>query len=226
MGRLEVETTLAVPGDGGRFRMKMMLLLRFLAISTFVCLLDCSADDNTGDARFDSLARIIQAAHTTDLPVVDRVEIFALSFPDQKDDTADPQTETFMVRPGSSSDTDEPAIIPSPEISVTPHASTVVTAKDAKRIANDWRSLTFQPNGAFCHIPIYGLRFFRDEEEIFSVSISWKCHNFYMPKIDPQTGRPSVTLYGFKDNAAAMKLLNDLRRLLPHPRIRHPRLGR
>ncbi|QEG00754.1 hypothetical protein Mal15_48260 [Stieleria maiorica] len=201
-----------------------MLALRFLAIFTWVCILDCCADDAAGVPRFEALARLLQAAHTTDLPVVDRVDILAFSFSDPEDDPSDPETETFLVRPASPVVPDGTATIPSPEISVTAHASTVVKGKDAKRIADDWRSLRFQPNGAFCHVPTYGLRFYRDGTVIFSVSICWKCHNFYMPVIDPRTGQASVALYGFDDNAAAKKLLNDLRRLVPHPKIRHPRL--
>lgn len=200
-----------------------MLFLRVFALSAFVCIYPCAGDDLSSVARYEALGRIVQAAHTTDLPTIDRVEVLALRSSDN-DGEADPQSDRFLVRPAAPAVNEEPATLPSPEISVTSHSLRVLTAKDAKRVADNWRSLEFQPNGAFCHIPAYGLRFFRDGELIFSVSVCWKCHNFYLPTIDPQTGRPSVILYGFDDNAAAKKLLNDLRRLVPHPEIRHPRL--
>lgn len=201
-----------------------MLYLRALTIAAVACGSPCVGDDNTGVAHYEALARLVQAAHTRDLPTIDRVEVFALSFADEGDDASSPESETFLVRPASPAAQNGAATLATPEISVSSHASQAVVGKDAKRIADDWRSLVFEPNGALCHVPTYGLRFFRDDELLFSVSVCWKCHNFYMPAIDSSTGTTSVILYGFDDNAPAKKLLNDLRRLVPHPQILYPRL--
>lgn len=201
-----------------------MRSIQSLAAFAAFRVISCFGDDVPGVAGYEALARIVRAAHTTDLPVVDRVEVLVLSSSDAGHDSRDTRQRTFLVRPASSNDSDGTTTIPSSEISVTPHSSRILALKNAKRIADDWRSLSFRRNGAFCHVPTYGLRFFRDEELIFSVSVCWKCHNFYLPVVDQQTGRASVALYGFDDNSAAKKLLNDLRRLLPHPDIRHPRL--
>lgn len=46
-------------------------------------------------------------------------------------------------------------------------------------------------------IAIWVVLFFRKEDLLFSVSISWKCHNFYLPAIDQKSGQPRVLLYGF-----------------------------
>ncbi|QDT04850.1 hypothetical protein K227x_32470 [Rubripirellula lacrimiformis] len=199
-----------------------MLYLRILAIAAVVCVRPCDGDD-TSVPRYEALALVVQAAHTTDLPAIDRVEIFALSFAEEDGD-APTESKVFLVRPAPPNALNDSVALASSEIAVRSHASRSLVGVDAKRIADDWRSLTFEPNGAFCHVPTYGLRFFRDDKLMFSVSVCWKCHNFYIPAIDSQTGRPSVMLYGFDDNAAAKKLLNDLRRLVPHPNIRLPRL--
>lgn len=201
----------------------MMLYLRILVLVTVFCIRPCNGDD-TALPRYEALARIVQAAHTTDLPAIDRVKIFALSFAEEDGDELNPESEVFLVRPASPKAHNGSVTLASPEISVPSHASRAVVGVDAQRISDNWRSLTFKPNGAFCHVPTYGLRFFRDDKLMFSVSICWECHNFYMPAIDPQTGEPSVVLYGFSDNAAAKKLLNDIRRLVPHPNIEFPRL--
>ncbi len=196
------------------------ILIAFAAFGICPCL----GDDAQDAAPYDALSRIVRAAHTTDLPAIDRIEVLVLPLAGEKDHIRESESGAFLVRPASPNANDGGIRPPLPEISVIPHSSRMLDAKSAERIADDWRSLSFRRNSAFCHVPTYGLRFFHNKKLIFSVSVCWKCHNFYLPVIDPQTGRPSIILYGFEDNAAAKKLLNDLRRLVPHPDIRHPRL--
>jgi len=76
----------------------MMLYLRILAIVIVVCIRPCDGDD-TALPRYEALARIVQAAHTTDLPAIDRVEIFALSLAKEEGDASRPESEAFLVRP-------------------------------------------------------------------------------------------------------------------------------
>ena len=200
-------------------------MLRTYAIAAALCIGPFALGETPESPRYQAFATLVRAAHTTDLPTVDRIEVLALPLLDDKGNAdAAPQSEKFLVRPASPKPENGATVISLSEISVRPHSSKVFAGKDATLIADDWRSLTFQPNGAFCHIPTYGIRFYRGEDVIFSVSVCWKCHNFYLPTVDPESGQPSVKLYGFDDNAAAKRLLNDLRRLVPHPRIQYPRL--
>ncbi|MCC9602224.1 hypothetical protein LOC67_16840 [Stieleria sp. JC731] len=202
-----------------------MLILRTCVIAATVFIRPCTGDEIPATPRYQTLANLVQAAHTTDLPVVDRIEVLALPVLDDDEDPEPAlQSETFLIRPASPKTENGSLVIPSSEISVRSLSSKVFGAKDAKRIAADWRALEFQPNGAFCHVPTYGIRFYRGDDLIFNVSVCWKCHNFYLPAIDPDSGKPSAILYGFDDNAPAKRFLNDLRRLVPHPHIKHPRL--
>ncbi|WP_413432565.1 hypothetical protein [Crateriforma spongiae] len=201
-----------------------MLKLQTCILIAAIFIRPCAADEPPDARRYQSLASLVQAAHTTDLPVVDRIEVFALPvFDHEENREPTPQSDTFLVRPESPK-TDDSTVISLSEISVRPISSKAFDAKVAKRIADDWRALKFRPNGAFCHVPTYGIRFYRGDELIFNVSVCWKCHNFYLPAIDPDSGQPSSILYGFDDNAPAKRLLNDLRRLVPHPHIKYPRL--
>ena len=202
-----------------------MQILQTYAFVAALCLSARAGDEDSERLPYQALSGLVQAAHTTDLPAIDRIEVLALPLLDAEENAdAAPQSRTFLVRPASPKPENGSLVIPASEIAVRPLASKVLAAKDASRIADDWRSLTFQPNGALCHIPTYGIRFYRGEELIFSVSVCWRCNNFYLPTIDPGSGQPSVKLFGFDDNAAAKRLLNDLRRLVPHPQIQHPRL--
>ncbi len=200
-----------------------MLSLRFLVIVSVACVSPCDGNDHATVAHLEALARVVQAAYTTDLPAIDRVEVLALSLDDQDDNAPKAKAEAFLVRPASEATADGSVTLGAPEISAVAYTSRSFDGRDAERISDNWRSLDFKPNGAFCHVPAYGLRFYRDDMLLFSVSICWECRNFYMPAIDPHTGRPSVILYGFNDNAAAKKLPNELRRLVPHPDIKRSR---
>lgn len=156
--------------------------------------------DETGP--FSELARMTLLTHTSALPEVDRIEVVALNA-DEKPEAGETK---FPVGSG--------------DLFVAVHSSLQVDDEKAKRIATDWRELAFRPNSTFCHIPAYGIRFYRGDDLLFSVSVCWKCRNFYIPRIDPMTGQAGAGLYGFDDNAASKRLLNDLKRILPHPEIR------
>lgn len=185
---------------------------------------DGADQDKTAISHYERLSRMVRLAHTEALPSVDRVEVFSLAFATGKREPAKTDSESFQVRPALPSAGNDPLILPSPEILAGIIASKVLTGKSAEKIADDWRSLQFKPNSTFCHVPAYGLRFFREERLLLSVAVCWKCQNFYLPSVDPSTGRAGVVLYGFDDNAASKKLLNELRRFLPHPQIKYPRL--
>ncbi|WP_051073409.1 hypothetical protein [Rhodopirellula europaea] len=179
------------------FRTVSILTIVFVSASA------AKADDtNKSSATFAALARMTQAVHTSSLPDVDRIEVCALN----GDDKPGADDDVFPVR--------------SNELLVSVHSVIVLTDANCKRIADDWRALKFRPNSTFCHIPAYGLRFYQGDNLVFSVSVCWKCRNFYIPKIDPVTGHAGMLLYGFDDNSASKRLLNDLKRLLPHPSIR------
>lgn len=206
-----------------------LLVTSFIIFGAACCLGHCVAQDHikhepAGVLQFESLARMVRLTHSQDLPAIDRVEVFALAFATSKHESPKTDLGDFLVRPAVPSVENDPASLRSPEILAKIIASKSVTGKTAKMIANDWRSLEFEANGAFCHIPAYGVRFLRGDHVLLSAPMCWKCHNFYIPSIDPSTGHAGVDLYGFDDNSAAKKLLNDLRRLLPHPQIQYPRI--
>lgn len=52
----------------------------------------------------------------------------------------------------------------------------VVKGDQAQNIAGLWRALP-SGNQARCHIPPFGLRFFRDGEEVVGASLCWDCNN-------------------------------------------------
>ena len=63
-----------------------------------------------------------------------------------------------------------------PNATNAPHVQ--LTGEPAQQIANLWRHL---PPGAFarCHIPPFGLRFYRNGELLLQASICWQCDNIF-----------------------------------------------
>ena len=56
-----------------------MIYTRFFTVTFAFCIAVCHGEDDVAAPRYQALSRIIRAAHTTDLPEVDRVEVIALS---------------------------------------------------------------------------------------------------------------------------------------------------
>ncbi len=50
--------------------------------------------------------------------------------------------------------------------------------EDVERIASLWRALR-PADEARCHIPRFGLRFFRDDGVVAEASLCWECNNAY-----------------------------------------------
>ena len=60
--------------------------------------------------------------------------------------------------------------------------------------------------GAFCHFPVYGLRFYRNDQLLFETSVCWKCSNFYLPNSEPEKS----DLDDFANTAYPAELGNSL----------------
>lgn len=199
----------------------MMHFLRVLAIASVACVSTCVGAENTEVPL--PLWRIVQSKHSSHLAAeIDRVRVVALSFADVNGDASRPQPKTYLVLPVSPVAQNGSLTLDSPGISVTSLDSRMINGMTAKRIVDDWRSLNINRYGSLCQNPTYGIEFYRGNTLIFQVSVCWKCHKISLPTIDPTTGNRAVALYGFDDNAPAKKLLNELRRLVPHPQIGHP----
>ena len=197
-----------------------MHFLRVLTIAFVACVSICVGDDSTGVPL--PLWRTVQTKHSSQLATIDRIRVSALSFADEDRDASKPQSKkTYLVLPVSPAQNG--AVTPdSPRISVTSLGSRRLVGANAKRIVDEWRSLSIHRYGSLCENPTYGLEFLRGNTLVFKVAICWKCRKISLPTIDPTTGNHAVALYGFDDDASAKKLLNELRRLMPHPQIRDP----
>jgi hypothetical protein len=84
-----------------------------------------------------------------------------------------------------------------------------LTGVDAERIADLWRALS-PGESARCHIPPYGLRFWRGPQLVVEASLCWQCNNAY-----GYLGA-EATSFAFDSKAmAAVALLMQLRHVLP-----------
>ena len=164
------------------------------------------------------LERITVLAHTDGLPSCDRVVIYALDFRDPFDDTEDapiPKDLAFPIRPYAA----QARIL----------GSKTLAGKDVEPLCVSWRSLSFDAGaGAFCHEPVYGLRFYLSEKLLFETSVCWKCNNFFIPKVSASktsTLGPDVDhqWYGFQKDKASARLLALLKNHLEHPKLVHPK---
>jgi hypothetical protein len=84
-----------------------------------------------------------------------------------------------------------------------------LTGLDAQRIAELWRRLP-PAESARCHIPPYGLRFWRAGQKVVEVSLCWECNNAY--------GYAGDKALWFTFDAGApvsVSLLMQLRHVLP-----------
>jgi hypothetical protein len=94
-------------------------------------------------------------------------------------------------------------------IRVAVRAERRLTGADAQRIADLWRKL---PPGeqARCHMPPYGLRFWRAGQLLVEASLCWECANVYGYAGD------EGLWFGFDVKApAAVALLAQLRHVWP-----------
>jgi hypothetical protein len=98
-------------------------------------------------------------SQTLNLPVVDRVEVLVLAH----GEPASPGAATFPAGPA-----EEPAVI----VRTAP-----VTGAEAEALAAVWRSAGFGGDGAMCHFPVYGLRFYSGGGLVLETSLCWKCSN-------------------------------------------------
>jgi hypothetical protein len=136
----------------------------------------------------------------TKLPPVDKVEIFTLALYNKASDydvlPPPGPLGTFPIKPYGS------------DANVL--GKLVLDGEKAQSVATAWRSLHFDPKfQALCHGPIYGLRFYKNDQLIFETSMCWHCSNFYIDR----------EFWGFDANDANGKaLLALLQKLLPLPK--------
>lgn len=185
--------------------------LLLLFISIVLCVSVYSQEEK---ALRSSVAEVTRLAFTESFPEVDRIELFRLRVSDKSVPPKEPNVEQmskdkFLVRSfdGSVRDNEKSYI------DVDSHVT--IKAGNCKEIVETWRKMKFKPNGAFCHAPPYGVRFYKDDKLLFETTICWKCHNFFIPEYDPESGELKMVIFGFDDNANAKKLLNLFQRALP-----------
>ncbi|WP_339886823.1 hypothetical protein [Rhodopirellula europaea] len=174
-----------------------------------------AADDTVAESKLDVVdaespeERMLTLVHTEALPRFDRAEIFTLSMPDPFADDAmkrEAGKDAFPVRPYGKNAT------------VLKHKT--LTGPSCDDLRELWQELTFdRDGGAFCHRPVYGLRFYRGASLLFETTVCWECQNFYVPKFDRQKRTFSHRWHGFVNDAHAKALLTRLRSELPHPQL-------
>ncbi len=138
----------------------------------------------------------LPAKYASELPDFDRIEVFLLSGGVQEEGGEG----TFPIRPyGQFSKIQK---------------KKELRGEEAKKLCETWRSLTFDMwSQAWCHFPIYGLRFYKGEELKFETSVCFKCSNFYFPR---EGGGSSW--HGFrKKDAAGKDLIDSLSKIIPRP---------
>lgn len=202
----------------------MIRLSEFRIIFAMAIAWCCTASVNAQDAHDlrEAISRMSALAFTEAFPEVDRIElyVFGRKAKEEKDssNTISPPEKFgigLTVGGGFGEPLDEASKVP---LEFEVHSHITIYGKKCAEITDTWRSLTFQPNGALCHAPPYGLRFYRNDKLLFETTVCWKCHNFYMPEMDPRTGEAKLLLYGFKEDSASRKLLRTLQKLLPIPK--------
>ena len=160
------------------------------------------------------LARMTALVHTESLPKCDKIVVYALTSPKPFDDAPKdpiPPNKAFPIRPYDA----QARII----------GTATLSGRDVDSICETWRSMSFDKwASAFCHYPVYGLRFYRDDKLLFETSICWECSNFFIPDVsdaEPGDFGPDTDFqwYGFKKNKISDKLLEDLRQHLKHPAL-------
>jgi hypothetical protein len=162
-----------------------------------------------------SLSRMSALAYTEAFPEVDRIELYTLVLDPKHKDAVPEGGSRERFKLGSSGGFGGAK---SSDVYVDVDLHVTIDGKKCKEITDAWRSLSFQPNGALCHVPPYGVRFYRENNLLFETTVCWKCHNFYMPEIDPKTGEMNLLLYGFKNDTHAKKLLSIFHKHLPIPK--------
>lgn len=147
-----------------------------------------------------------ETLYTEDLPEITSVEVFALSGNPSDGAAADAR---FPIRPYDESS----AVVASKEIS----------GASAQAVAKLWRKLKPGAVHTACHLPVYGLRFYREAKNemgsekqlLFETSICWKCANFSVPQIYP--GGSFTWFYFDAASKDAVALKELLQSTVPNP---------
>ncbi|MBX3424941.1 MAG: hypothetical protein KF688_04610 [Pirellulales bacterium] len=171
---------------------------------------------SAGSDRETPLEKMIVLAHTESLPRCDQIILYAL----------DPRD--FDPRVSRGGELERDSIPPESSFPIHPYGKdarilneVVLSGNDATEIVEAWRSLSFDRlAGAFCHFPVYGLRFYREEQLLFETSLCWQCSNFYLPMATEvydqlQQRRVKHQWYGFKKGKESDRLRELLKRRLP-----------
>lgn len=64
-------------------------------------------------------------------------------------------------------------------------SSKTLTGIEAQKIASIWRRQTYLSNGAICHNPAYGIKFYSGQELLADATVCWDCNNirFWTPRL-------------------------------------------
>ena len=122
------------------------------SISDWMSLRAEAMQDRRDQTAFDS--------QTTQLPMVDRAEIFQLG------EIAGEGNDGFPIRPYKKN-----AQILN---------SRSVIGGDAESLAKLWRRRGFGGGGALCHKPVYGMRLLHGGTLLLETSLCWECSNCFV----------------------------------------------
>lgn len=84
--------------------------------------------------------------------------------------------------------------------------------EEAQRIASLWRRQRFHSMAAFCHEPVFGIKFFSKGKTVMHASICWECNNVLIVEPTLKSNR----IQGFSaESKLGQQLLAEFKRLYP-----------
>jgi hypothetical protein len=90
--------------------------------------------------------------------------------------------------------------------------SKTIEGVEAQTFASLWRAQTFHQMGAFCHYPVFGIKFYFRNGTIMHASICWECNNIVV--LEPNL-KPNVTQGFAGESKLGRKLLAEFKRTFP-----------
>lgn len=155
----------------------------------------------SANRKFFKAKRAIEADYRTRLADIigyaNRVELFLLDFEPTSDLEKIPEPDRFYVTPYKS-------------------AAKILNRVKAKPDVADLAKQHFQrllrtredrEGGALCHMPVHGVRFFKDNNLLFQTSLCWMCSNYFVTYPDDYE---TATWVGMHDEALKAFFLQQM----------------
>ncbi|WP_395741846.1 hypothetical protein [Prosthecobacter sp.] len=126
-----------------------------------------------------------------------RVELVLLDFEPTSDLEKIPEPDRFAISPSNSSTRILRRITPKPDIAdlAKQHFQRLLRTRDDHE------------GGAWCHMPVHGVRFFKDDHLLFQTSLCWTCHNYFVTYPDDDE---TATWVGLEDEGLKKFMLEQL----------------